>query len=146
MNQSRSWANESGAVTAPVRTRGASKAAAGRSSAAARGGPTAGDPGPLLGERERRRDRAGTHQRDLEGRGGLAQLVDPRGERSDRGVLEDGAQRQGDVERLPDPRDQAGGEERVPAELEEALVAPRGADAQQVGPDLRPPLLADRCA
>ena len=50
-----------------------------------------------------------------------------------RGALEDGAERQLDVERCAQPRHQPGGEQRVAAQREEVVATPHPLDAEDLG-------------
>ena len=83
------------------------------------------EPEPLLGEGERRLGRPRRDEIRRLAMQGAGCGVDPRGEPGHGRGLEDRAQRELDPERLPDAGAQPGGEERVPAEIEEVCRAPR---------------------
>ena len=55
----------------------------------------------------------------------------------DGGLLEELVDGQLEVKALPDPGDHAGGEQRVPAELQEVVVDADRCDPQGLAPDLR---------
>ena len=60
--------------------------------------------------------------------------------------LEDGAQRQLDREGVAHPRDELGGQQRVPAELEEAVLAADLLHSQHLAPEQGQGLVRRRCA
>ena len=83
------------------------------------------EPEPLLGERSGQRASsrgAGRDRRCVRASADLLELLEPRGEAGDGGRLEQGPQRELDVEGVAEPRDDLGGQERVAAELEEVVV------------------------
>ncbi len=84
------------------------------------------EPEPLLGERERQRTVTGHRaERRSGGRraGGRPGLLDPGRHAGESRSLEDGAQRQLDREGVAHPGDELGRQQRVPAQLEEAVLA-----------------------
>ncbi len=94
------------------------------------------EPQPLLGERQRRprvpADRDDRRRRHA-GRGAL----DGPGQRADCGVIEHGGQRDLGAEHVPDPGDHPGSEQRMPAELEEAIGRAHPVHAEHLRPDPR---------
>jgi len=91
------------------------------------------EPLALLGERQRQRATA-VGPRDLRRRiaGGCC---DAPGERVEPGRVEHGAERHGDAELVPDPGHHACGEQRVAAEIEEAVGDTDIGKAEDIGPD-----------
>ncbi len=101
-------------------------------------------PEALLGERERRRPRgfaAGDGGRCARGPAGDPALGQLRGERPQGRRGEQDAQRQLDAEGRFQPGEDAGGEERVPAQVPEVVFEPDPVDLQHLRPDLRHPCL-----
>ncbi len=93
------------------------------------------EPQPLLGEGQRQLAVA-RNRRDGRQRGGalLQPLVNDRGQAGERGRGEQAGERQLGAER-GDAADQPHGEQGMPAEREEPIVAADALDAEQLGPD-----------
>jgi hypothetical protein len=104
------------------------------------------EPEPLLAERERQHPGAGDRLdlRHLQPPAGPHRLLDDLAEAGDRRRLEHRGQRQLDPERLAHPRGELGGEERVPSEVEEAVLDAHPLDGQHLAEDRRQQLLDRR--
>ncbi len=85
------------------------------------------EPQPLLGERQR--DALVARRRSHRGPG-FGGAVQPGGQARHRRRLEHRAHRQFHVESRPDPADQPGREQRMPAQFEEAVVGVHARDAE----------------
>jgi len=98
------------------------------------------EPQALLAERQRQRRGVTGHGAD--GRGGCAPRLAARrfhgrGQPGDRGLLEQCPHRQFDLECSAQPGDELGGEQRMPAQVEEVVMDADLVDAEKLLPDAR---------
>ena len=104
--------------------------------------PAVDEPQPLLREGERQRAAPGHRHDRRQGRGSDCRArPEGGGEPRDRRVLEQGAERDFEPQRLAEAGGQLRRQQRVPPEIEEALVDPHRRDPEKLRPDSRQKLL-----